>query len=102
MYAIVVIAGKQFKVSEKKVIRVPHLQRDLGATVEYTKVMLLSKDGKTTVGTPVVDGSKVTATIVKHDRENKIIVFKMKRRKGYRKKQGHRQGFTLIQIKSIA
>lgn len=102
MYAIVEIAGKQFKVSEKKVIRVPHLTQDLGAKVEFDKVMLMNKDGKTTIGTPVIDGSKVTATVVKHDREGKIIVFKKKRRKGYRRKQGHRQGFSLVQINSIA
>jgi large subunit ribosomal protein L21 len=102
MYAIVEIAGKQFKVSEKKVLRVPHLQSEIGAQVEFDKVLLINNDGETEIGTPAIEGSKVTATVVKHDRENKIIVFKKKRRKGYRRKQGHRQGFSLIQVNSIA
>jgi large subunit ribosomal protein L21 len=102
MFAIVEIAGKQFKVSEKKVVKVPLLKEEVGAAVEFEKV-LLTNDGKATkVGTPAINGAKVTATVVKHDREAKIIVFRKKRRKGFRKKNGHRQHYSLIQINGIA
>ncbi len=102
MFAIVEIAGKQYKVSEKKVVKVPLLKDEVGSAVEFDKV-LLTTDGKTTkVGTPAINGAKVTATVVKHDRETKIIVFRKKRRKGFRKKNGHRQHYSLIQINAIA
>ncbi|MCB0278204.1 MAG: 50S ribosomal protein L21 [Calditrichaeota bacterium] len=102
MFAIVEIAGTQVKVSEKQVVKVPLLNKDKGASVEFDKVLLLEKDGKTTIGTPAIKGKKVTATVVKNDREAKVIVFKKKRRTTYRRKKGHRQDYSLIQINSIA
>lgn len=102
MFAIVEIAGKQFEVSEKKVVKVPYLGKDLGTKVEFDKVLLIDDNGATTVGTPAIEGKKVTATVVKNDREKKIIVFKKKRRTTYRRKKGHRQDFTLVQINGIA
>lgn len=102
MFAIVEIAGKQYKVSEKLVVKVPLLSQDAGANVEFDNVKLINTDGKVKIGTPVIKGAKVTATVVKHDREKKIIVFKKKRRKGYRRKNGHKQHYSVIQINSIA
>lgn len=102
MFAIVEIAGKQLKVSEKQVVKVPRLNQDKGAKVEFDKILLIEKDGKTTVGTPAIKGKKVTATVVKNDRESKIVVFKKKRRTTYRRKKGHRQDYSLVQINSIA
>ena len=102
MFAIVEIAGKQFKVSENNVVRVPLLKNDEGAEVEFDNVKMIDNDGKIKIGTPAIKGAKVTATVVKHDRDKKIIVFKKKRRKGYRRKNGHRQHFSVIQINSIA
>ena len=102
MFAIVEIAGKQFKVSEKKVVKVPLLKEEKGAEVEFSNVLLHSDGKKTKIGTPAINGMSVKATVVKHDRETKILVFKKKRRKGYRRKNGHRQDYSLIQINSIA
>ena len=102
MYAIVEIAGQQFRVSEKDRLRVPLLDVESGKKVEFDKVLLFhdAKD-KVTVGTPTVPKVKVTATVVEHGRDKKIIVFKKKRRKGYQKKNGHRQHFSLIEITKI-
>ena len=102
MFAIVEIAGKQFQVSDKKVVKVPYLGKEKGESVEFDKVLLIDDKGKTTVGTPAIKGKKVTATIVKNDRDKKIIVFKKKRRTTYRRKRGHRQDYSLVQINSIA
>lgn len=102
MFAIVEIAGKQYKVSENKAVKVPLLSQETGATVEFDNVKLIDNEGKVKIGTPAIKGAKVTATVVKHDREKKIIVFKKKRRKGYRRKNGHRQDYTIVQINSIA
>lgn len=102
MFAIVEIAGKQFKVSENRAIKVPFLNKELGESVEFDNVLLINDGKKTQIGTPAINGKKVTATVVKNDRESKIIVFKKKRRKGYRKKNGHRQHYSVIQVNSIA
>lgn len=103
MYAIVEINGQQFKVEEGKKLFVHHINDvEAGATVEYDKVLLVDKDGAVTVGAPTVDGAKVVLEVltplVKGD---KVIVFKMKRRKDYRKKNGHRTQFTEVSIKSV-
>jgi len=101
MYAIVDIAGQQFKVAKDQQIFVHRLQGDEGASIEFDKVLLVYNEGKVTVGAPMVAGSKVTATILSHLKGDKVIVFKKKRRKGYKKKNGHRQYFTKIQISNI-
>ena len=102
MYAIVDIAGQQFKVEAGKKIYVNRLKDELGASVSFDKVLLTDNDGAVKVGTPYVDGASVKATVIEHLKGNKVIVFKKKRRKGYDKKNGHRQCLTQIQIESIA
>ncbi|MBE6226070.1 MAG: 50S ribosomal protein L21 [Bacteroidales bacterium] len=102
MYAIVDIAGQQFKVEAGKKIYVNRLKDEPGASVSFDKVLLTDNDGAVKVGTPYVDGASVKATVIEHLKGNKVIVFKKKRRKGYDKKNGHRQCLTQIQIESIA
>jgi large subunit ribosomal protein L21 len=102
MYAIVNIAGQQFKVAKDQHLFVHRLQGDEGASIEFDNVLLVDNDGKITVGLPAVKGASVTAKIVSHLKGDKVIVFKKKRRKGYKKKNGHRQYFTKIQIESIS
>lgn len=102
MYAIVDIAGQQFKVEAGKKIYVNRLKEEPGASVSFDKVLLTDNDGAVKVGTPYVDGAAVKATVLEHVKGNKVIVFKKKRRKGYDKKNGHRQCLTQIQIESIA
>ena len=101
MYAIVDIAGQQFKVEAGKAIYVHHLQGEEGAKVSFEKVLLKDNDGAVTLGKPVIDGASVEATILKHVKGDKVIVYHKRRRKGYAKKNGHRQSFTQIQIDSI-
>lgn len=101
MYAIVEIAGKQFKVTQDQLVYAPKLEGEEGASVEFDRVLLLDNDGKVEVGAPVLSGVKVSAKILGHVKGDKVIVFKKKRRKGYRKKNGHRQDFTQIQISGI-
>lgn len=102
MFAIVDIAGKQFRVEKYKVIKVPYLHTAVGELVEFDRVLLKGNDGKTEIGHPVLDGAKVSAKVLEHGRDKKVIVFKKKRRKGYKVKNGHRQFFTKIQIENIA
>ncbi len=102
MYAIVEIAGKQFRVEKDAVVKVPLLHEEVGKTVEFDRVFLLDDGKEVKVGRPVVEGAKVKAKVVEHGRDKKIIVFKKKRRKGYKVKKGHRQHFTKIQIENIA
>ena len=101
MYAIVEIAGQQFKVEKERKVYVHRLPQDEGAEVTFEKVLLIDNDGVISIGTPVVEGAKVTATVLKHLKGDKVIVFKKKRRKGYKKKNGHRQFFSQIQITEI-
>ena len=102
MYAIVDIAGKQFKVEKDKSIYAPLLEGEEGSTVEFDNVLLLDDNGKVKVGTPSIKGSKVSAKIIEHVKGDKVIVFKKKRRKGYKTKNGHRQQFTKVLVESIA
>ena len=102
MYAIVEIAGFQFNVEPGKKLYVQHLEGEEGAKVSFDKVLLTDNKGKVTVGQPLVEGAKVEATILKHFKGDKVIVFKKKRRKGYQKKNGHRQAMTQIQIDAVA
>ncbi|MEY3678340.1 MAG: ribosomal protein [Bacteroidota bacterium] len=101
MYAIVNIAGQQFKVAKDQHLFVHRLQGDEGASIEFDNVLLAEDGGKFKVGTPSLKGAVVSAKIVSHLKGDKVIVFKKKRRKGYKKKNGHRQQFTKIQITGI-
>jgi large subunit ribosomal protein L21 len=102
MYAIVEIAGQQFKVAKDQKVYVHRLQEDEGAKVTFDKVMLVEDGDNVTIGAPAIEGAAVTAKILGHLKGDKVIVFKKKRRKGYRKKNGHRQYLSEIQIESIA
>ena len=97
--AIIRSGGKQFRVEKGAKVRVPALKHDIGAAVELE--VLATAGNPTKVGAPLVEGSKVTATVVDHGRAPKIVVFKKKRRKHYKRTKGHRQGFTTLQIESI-
>jgi large subunit ribosomal protein L21 len=101
MYAIVEIAGQQFKVEKEQEIFVHRLEGEAGSSVEFDNVLLYDKDGKITVGTPTVDGILVKAKIVEHLKGDKVIVFHKKRRKGYQKQNGHRQYLSKILIEDI-
>ena len=102
MYAIVEIGGKQFRVSKDMKLRVPLLKTEAGKKVGFDQVLLVDDgNGKTTIGNPIIKNMLVNATVIEHNRDKKIIVFKKKRRKGYQKKQGHRQGFSVIEINTI-
>ena len=102
MYAIVEIAGQQFKVAKDQKVYVHRLQEAEGSKVTFDKVMLVEDGGNVTVGAPAIEGAAVTAKILGHLKGDKVIVFKKKRRKGYKKKNGHRQYLSEIQIESIA
>jgi large subunit ribosomal protein L21 len=101
MYAIVDIAGQQIKVSKDQYIYAPKMEGEAGKSVSFDKVLLVDNDGKVEVGSPVLKGVKVSGKILEQVKGDKVIVFKKKRRKGYAKKNGHRQQFTKVQIESI-
>lgn len=103
MYAVFRTGGKQFRAEPGSRIRIPSLQAEAGSTVSFEDVLLAGDgEGDVKVGVPVVEGARVEAEVLRHGRGEKIIVFKRKRRKGYRKKQGHRQGFTEIRVSGIS
>lgn len=99
-YAIIKTGGKQFRVEERGTLRVPLIAKDAGETVELETLIVGSGD-ETKIGAPIVEGARVTATVVDHGRGEKIIVFKKKRRKQYKRTQGHRQDYTTLKIDSI-
>ncbi len=101
MYAIVEIAGQQFKVEKDQKVFVHRLAQEEGTQIDFNKVLLIDADGKVKVGTPVVKGAKVSAKVLSHMRGDKVLVFHKKRRKGYQKLNGHRQDLTQIQIEDI-
>ncbi len=101
MYAIVDIAGKQFKVAKDQYIYAPKLEGEQGAVISFDKVLLIDDGGSVNIGAPTVQGAKVSGKILEHVKGNKVIVFKKKRRKGYAVKNGHRQQYTKVQIESI-
>ncbi|MEJ6590048.1 MAG: 50S ribosomal protein L21 [Crocinitomicaceae bacterium] len=101
MYAIVEIAGQQFKVQKDQKVYVHRLEAEEGSKIEFDQVLLLDDNGTINLGAPAIEGAKVTATVVNHLKGDKVIVFKKKRRKGYRKKNGHRQSFTELSITGI-
>ena len=100
-YAIIRAAGHQFRAEPGKSIRIPSMAGDVGATVEFTDVLLGSDGNSVKTGVPTLQGARVTGEIVKQGRGEKIVVFKFKRRKNYARKQGHRQGFTEVRINDI-
>lgn len=102
MYAIVDIAGQQFKVQKDQTLYVHRLEAEEGSTVEFEKVLLKDNEGKVQIGAPLIEGSKVTAKVLAHLKGDKVIIFKKKRRKGFRKTNGHRDYLTQIQIEAIA
>lgn len=101
MYAIVDIAGKQYRVEEKEKLYVSRLDAEVGNKVDFDSVLLVEKKGDVAVGKPVLEGASVKATVLDHVKADKVIVFKKKRRKGYRVKRGHRQPYTQIEINKI-
>lgn len=101
MYAIVNISGKQYKATEGARLRVPRQSGDSGAKLSFDDILLISNSDSTQVGKPNVSGAKVTATILNHGRERKILVYKKKRRKGYQRKNGHRQWYTELEVQKI-
>jgi len=101
MYAIVEMAGQQFKVAKDQKVYVHRLQEDEGKKVTFDKVLLLEDGDNVTIGAPVIEGAAVEAKVVKHLKGDKVIVFKKKRRKGYQKKNGHRQYLTEIVVEGI-
>lgn len=101
MYAIVDIAGQQFRVEQGRKIFVHRLQAEEGSSLSFDKVLLTDHDSVVRVGTPYLDGASVKATVLGHLKGNKVIVFKKKRRKGYEKKNGHRQCLTQVHIDEI-
>ena len=102
MYAIVEIAGKQYKAEKDKFIYTNSLEGKEGDKVEFANVLLVSDDSKINVGAPLVGGAKVRGKILSHVKDNKVVIFKKKRRKGYKKKTGHRQGLTQVLIEKIS
>lgn len=102
MYAIIAVGGKQIKVREGDTVRVERLEGEVGDTVTLKDVLLVQKDdGTLAVGTPTVEGGVVTGDIVNHGRGKKVVIFKHKRRKNYRRKMGHRQEYTALKITGI-
>ncbi|MDY3979889.1 MAG: 50S ribosomal protein L21 [Tidjanibacter sp.] len=101
MYVIVEIAGQQFKAEKGRKLYVNRLKEEENASVSFDKVLLTDDDGQVKVGTPVVEGASVKAKVLKHLKDDKVIVFKKRRRKGYRVKNGHRQFLTQILVEDI-
>ena len=101
-YAIIRTGGKQYRATPGDLLRVELVDGDVGATVEFPDVLLSATDERIQVGTPLLEGVKVTATIVEQGRAKKVLIFKKKRRKNYRRRRGHRQSVTTVRITAIA
>jgi len=102
MYAVIKTGGKQYRVAENDVIRVEKLDAEVGSQVALGEILLVGGGGDVKVGTPTVEGASVKADVLDQIKADKIVVFKKKRRKNYRKKQGHRQRLTVLRIREIA
>ena len=102
MYAIVEIAGQQFKVVKDQTLYVHRLQDEVGASVKFDKVMMIDDNGKVKLGAPAIEGASVTAKVEEHLKGDKVIIFKKKRRKGYKLKKGHRQYLTKLTVTAIS
>jgi large subunit ribosomal protein L21 len=101
MYAVIETGGKQYRVSRGETLEIERLEADAGGSCTFDRVLMVNKDGQVHLGTPTVANALVEAEVVGHVRGEKKIIFKMKRRKGYHKKQGHRQELTVVKIKDI-
>ena len=101
MYAVIETGGKQYKVSEGDVIYVEKLDVEAGADIAFDKVLLIGEGSDVKVGAPVVDGVSVAGKVIKNDKTKKVVVYKYKPKKGYHKKQGHRQQYTKVEITKI-
>ncbi|MFM7215387.1 MAG: 50S ribosomal protein L21 [Verrucomicrobiota bacterium] len=101
MYAVLESGGKQYRVSAGDTLEVERIAAEAGQSIRLDRILLVNNDGKVSVGAPLVQGAAVTADVVEHIRGDKKIIWKMRRRKGYHKKQGHRQELTVLKIKEI-
>jgi len=101
MYALIEFAGKQFKVEEGSSIKVPYVDGKVGSKVTFDKIIYMDDGKNKTVGTPIVAGVKIDGVIVSHGRERKVVVFKFKRRKGYQKKNTHRQEYSILEVGKV-
>jgi large subunit ribosomal protein L21 len=102
MYAVIKTGGKQHRVSEGDILAIEKIVGNKGDKVSFGEILMVAKDGKIEVGTPYIDGAKVIGEIVEQGKDNKITIFKMKRRKGFQKKTGHRQKLTRMKIMEIS
>lgn len=102
MYAVIATGGKQYRVQEGETIQVEKLSADAGASVTFDEVLLVADGSNVKIGAPVLAGAKVTADVVANGRGEKLIIYKYRRRKGYRRKTGHRQPFTAVKITGIS
>ena len=102
MYAIIETGGKQYRVTPGEILNVEKIDAQVGSEHEFDKVLLVANGDDIQIGSPVVEGAKVTAEVIEHGKAKKVMVFKKKRRKGYKVKRGHRQQYTTITIKAIS
>jgi len=102
MYAIIETGGKQYRVQEGDTLFVEKLSVEAGSTVDFDQVLAVSKDNSLTVGSPIVEGASVKATVIEEGKAKKVIIYKYKAKKDYRKKQGHRQPYTKVKIETIS
>jgi large subunit ribosomal protein L21 len=101
MYAVIKSGGKQYRVAPGQTIRLEKVAGEVGAKIELGNILLVENDGNVQVGSPLIANAKIEATVVEHDRAKKILVFKKKRKKQYRRTQGHRQDYTAVRIDNI-
>lgn len=102
MYAVIRTGGKQYRVAQGDVVKVEKLEGDAGTELTFEDVLLVGDDEQTRIGTPVIEGAQVKGTIVEQGRDKKLLIFKFRRRKGYKLKKGHRQSITRVRIDEIA
>ena len=101
MYAIVAISGKQYRVTKGDIIKVSSQDWKIGDQVKFDRILLMENGENIEIGTPTVAGASVTVEILKHNRDKKLLIYKKKRRKGYQRKNGHRQGYTLLKVTNL-